>query len=441
MARTFFRKKFSNYLGEQRAVDDIVLFFTSDIGPGPTPTPSVTPSNTPTSTPSVTSTPTQTQTGTPTQTPTNTSTPTTTPTQTPGNPTPTPTTTQTQTPTLTPTITPYPICPNEIILDVLVPGYPIYSGAYARATISNVGNFDTAWRNINDGTINYGTAPNGDDYVAYYAQSGSTYYTIIASTDSMGNNVFYEVYATLGGTLFNGATTFIASLLLTEDIINDGVLYYPQQGNGSYSLSYISYPIICPTPTPTSSVTPTPTYTPTNTPTPTSTPVPSTAVANVTVTSVNCGGVALTGYSFTVSINGLSATTFDATINSDIACISGVTTPNALSSYLIKLHDLPEGLDLCDSVGVGQYNELYYHDLVFNTANQNWECTIDFRYNGTVLFSGPSTISFPVFPSAPCNRTIDFGVEVFEVTESFKLQTENSDFIQTESSDYINIEN
>jgi hypothetical protein len=104
MSKVFYRKKFSDYLGEQRAIDDIVQFFTQDIAPTPTPTPvpispTPTPSITSTPTPSVTSTltPTPTNTGSPTPTPTNTSTPTNTPTRTL---TPTPTKTPTPTPTL-----------------------------------------------------------------------------------------------------------------------------------------------------------------------------------------------------------------------------------------------------------------------------------------------------------------------------------------------------
>jgi hypothetical protein len=51
MPQVFYRKKFSDYLGEQRAIDDIVTFFTANIPPSPTGTPNPTP--TPTSTPSV----------------------------------------------------------------------------------------------------------------------------------------------------------------------------------------------------------------------------------------------------------------------------------------------------------------------------------------------------------------------------------------------------
>ena len=58
MSRVFLRKQFSNYLGENRALDDIVVKFIQDIAPSPTPTPSVTPN--PTITPTQTKTPTPT---------------------------------------------------------------------------------------------------------------------------------------------------------------------------------------------------------------------------------------------------------------------------------------------------------------------------------------------------------------------------------------------
>jgi hypothetical protein len=98
MSRIFYRKKFSDYLGEQRAIDDIVQFFTQDIEPTPTATPVPV---TPTPTPSIT--PTNTLTPTPSITPTNTNTPSVTPTL-----TTTPTNTVTPTLTTTPTNTPTP---------------------------------------------------------------------------------------------------------------------------------------------------------------------------------------------------------------------------------------------------------------------------------------------------------------------------------------------
>jgi hypothetical protein len=115
--KTFFNKKFSDYLGENRAILDIIGRYESLFPPSPSPTPSITAS--PSVTPSNTATPTQTQTGTPsntpsgtpTQTPTNT--PSNTPTNTPSNtasqtPSNTPSNTQTGTPTQTPTNTATP---------------------------------------------------------------------------------------------------------------------------------------------------------------------------------------------------------------------------------------------------------------------------------------------------------------------------------------------
>lgn len=75
MSKVFYRKQFSNYLGEQRAIDDIITFFEPDpsatplpVTPTPTPTPSITPTNTTTPTPTNTNTPTNTKTPTPTPT-------------------------------------------------------------------------------------------------------------------------------------------------------------------------------------------------------------------------------------------------------------------------------------------------------------------------------------------------------------------------------------
>ena len=110
MSKVFYRKQFSDYLGEQRAIDDIVSFYEPNpITPSPTPTPSVTPTLTPTNTPTpsitATVTPTMTSTNTATPTPTITPTNTVTPTRT-LTPTPTITPTKTSSPTPTPTVTP-----------------------------------------------------------------------------------------------------------------------------------------------------------------------------------------------------------------------------------------------------------------------------------------------------------------------------------------------
>ena len=127
MSKVFYRKQFSDYLGEQRAIDDIIAQFIPDGGitptptpvpvtptptktSTPTPTPSITPSVTPTNTVTPTITPSITPSQTPTITPTNTNTPSVTPTI-------TPTKTTTPTPTLTPTNTPTPSTTPPIVYD------------------------------------------------------------------------------------------------------------------------------------------------------------------------------------------------------------------------------------------------------------------------------------------------------------------------------------
>jgi hypothetical protein len=105
--KQFYRKQFSNYLGEQRAILDIVIGFSPNPSQTPTPSPTATlvitpsPTGTNTPTPSITASATATLTPTPTNTATNTPTPTNT-----GTPTQTPTNTSTPTPTMTPSSSP-----------------------------------------------------------------------------------------------------------------------------------------------------------------------------------------------------------------------------------------------------------------------------------------------------------------------------------------------
>ena len=267
MPEIFRRKKFSYYLGEQRALDDIVVGYTASINPTPTPTPSITPSTTPTGTPNPTATPTTTSTPTSTSVPAITPTSTTTPTTTPTNTT-TPTTTPTFTPT--PTKTPNALCPQQLILSASSPSY-LY-GLYSRATIYTGGTFETAWYNFDDNVMNYGTNPDGNDYVAYRINSGSDYTSLYWSSDIMGNDGNWTIGYSTGNTLFNGGTLINAAVLDPNSLVS-GSLFYPPSGFLQYNGGYINYPAICPTPTPTSSPASTATPTPTLTPTPTSTPI------------------------------------------------------------------------------------------------------------------------------------------------------------------------
>ena len=197
-------------------------------------------------------------------------------------------------------------------------------------------------------------------------------------------------------------------------------------------------PTVTPTPTRTLPLTPTPTVTKTSTPTPTPTGV---IITFATVTSVGCGGLVLSGYTFDITLNSTSATTSTATLTSQIACFNGITAPSISSTYLFTLGNLPVGVDLCDT-GIGIYNELYYDNLVYNVDTGNWDCNLNIRYNGTVISTIPTIIQYPTSPIAGCGATLTFnGTQEFYVKESYKLLTENSDFIQTESGDDINIQN
>jgi hypothetical protein len=263
MSKIFRRKKFSYYLGEQRALDDIVVAYTNN--PTPTPTPSITPSNTPTGTPNPTATPTTTSTPTTTPTPSITASqtpnPTSTPTPTQTN-TSTPSVTTTNTPTVTntpsPTATPNALCPQELILSASSPSY-LY-GLYTRATIFTGGTFETAWYNFDDNIMNYGTNPDGNDYVAFSINSGSDYTSLYWSSDIIGGDGNWTLGYSTGNTLFNGGT-LISSIILDTNSLVDGSLFFPPNGFLQYNGGYINYPASCPTPTPTATVTTTPTPT------------------------------------------------------------------------------------------------------------------------------------------------------------------------------------
>jgi hypothetical protein len=154
MSKVFLRKQFSNYLGENRAIDDIVVKFDFDIQPTPTPTPvPVSPTPTPSVTSTLTPTPTNTGTPVPTTTPTSTGTPVAT-----STPTLTPTTTNTRTPvpTTTPTRTPTPSAPvNKTLGRIISTG-----GSLSGTTFSiNYNSVDYPITTLFDPTTLSGTIP------------------------------------------------------------------------------------------------------------------------------------------------------------------------------------------------------------------------------------------------------------------------------------------
>jgi hypothetical protein len=253
----------------------------------PTPTNTASPTNTPTNTASPTNTPTQTQT--PTNTPTNTAsptptitstntqtptkTPTATPTQTPTN-TASQTATPTQTPTQTPSNTPNPICPEEFVVTNSSSGI-FDNGTYIRQYLASGQTFQSAYviQTGGSGYVILGTAPDGKNYSIFQYPNGgdinTVYYAFSESLDPIGwrsmeqsNNIL------LSGSTWIGARV---NLFNTSDSIQFGSIYYPRSGQNL--VGYITYPVVCPTPTPTNTPTQTntPTNTASNTPTPTNT--------------------------------------------------------------------------------------------------------------------------------------------------------------------------
>jgi len=259
MARTFFRKKFSNYLGEQRAIDDIVLFFTSDLVPSPTPTPSITPSNTPTpsitpsSTPiiSVTTTPTPTQTNTPTTTTTLTATPTLTPTQTPtssglacdftyfvnGTPTPTITSTPTSTPSVV-SVDTYSLASGSTIGNSICGTFTNYYGPTSQGGSPNTGEYIYLNTGLSD------PAPNG---YYYWYNSGLTRYDMFIVSGGVGqitgraNNV---------GTCDTDVNDYVNAVIGAGGTISDtqylalNTLVGSMKSQGIWSLIDAAYPFL-----------------------------------------------------------------------------------------------------------------------------------------------------------------------------------------------------
>ncbi|MFM7857628.1 MAG: hypothetical protein ACKO96_38335, partial [Flammeovirgaceae bacterium] len=94
--------------------------------------------------------------------------------------TPTKTTTPTRTPTNTPTKTPNGVCPTEFSLDDPSPNPPTIPNAfYRRVTSTSAFTFSYSYLDVTSnttGVYNYTTAPDGNNYPLYSANTGSASY-------------------------------------------------------------------------------------------------------------------------------------------------------------------------------------------------------------------------------------------------------------------------
>lgn len=242
MGRVFYNKQFSNYLGENRAILDIVARFVPD-APGPSPSP----------TPTITRTPTPTITITPT--------PSITPSITP---------TRTVTPTVTPTQTNYPICPEEFIITNSTGGND-FDGTYDRKYSYSGGSMTYGYYTGSQYLV--GTAPDGYNYPVYTFADRYIFRRVSALGVDAG-----WVTGIISSDPWS--TTGYSALLIpgyTQTITQGSVRWLQGGLNTAPGNSfYLNYPPTCPTttptPTPTKTVTPTVTPTKTITPTPTITP-------------------------------------------------------------------------------------------------------------------------------------------------------------------------
>lgn len=199
-----------------------------------------------------------------------------------GTPCPTNSPTMTNTPTVSPSSP--PPCPEELTLNFYNEDVSDYSGTYYRITTYTGGTFNYGYvDNTLPLRLQFGTSPDGKNYLCYVRTVGATAYTITNYYFTpTSNSLEYVVWKTEGSLVDNQVITNYGlgqNDLTGTTIGGEYILSSGEQGFFGNVL-YISYPPICPTSTPTPSVTATntatPTVTNTNTPTPNITPTQTT---------------------------------------------------------------------------------------------------------------------------------------------------------------------
>lgn len=218
MGRVFINKQFSDYLGENRAINDIVVGFVSDpVSPSPTPTPSITPTNT--QTPTVTNTP-------------------------------------------TPSFLPY-FCTDEIIISGHT-NLPELDGTYSRVYTYSGGSYLYGFMDLTG--FQYGFFPgpySSESYPVYVNTSPGAPYTA-TTLGYNANEGAWDIFegSPVDNTIYAGTTPFSSNTItyFGGSYLTEGQKY--EFFSPAIPLLYVSYPLVCPTTTPT----PSPTQTPSSTP-------------------------------------------------------------------------------------------------------------------------------------------------------------------------------
>ena len=236
--------------------------------------------------PSISQTPSNTPSHTPTRTPTGTACP---------SPTPSITASRTPTPSITPSVTPSGmeyICPQELIVSGHT-GLPEFDGTYSRVYTYSGGSYLYGYMTLVGFDYEFFAGPYlGNNYPVFVNTSPGAPYT----ATTLGYNTTEGAWDIFEGSpvddsIYAGSVPFSSSTVLYSGGL------YPTSGQKyelyapAIPLLYISYPLMCPTPT----MTPSPTSTPTNSLTPSQTPTMTKTPTNTpTVTPSNTPTISLT---------------------------------------------------------------------------------------------------------------------------------------------------
>jgi hypothetical protein len=328
--------------------------------------------------------PTSTPTASPTRTPTNT------PTQTI---TPTNTKTPTVTPSITPTRTPNAICPEEFVVTNSTSGL-FDNGTYIRQYSASGQSMNYGYA-IDGGGVKIfvpGVAPDGNNYAVFEYYDGSDYNTVVQRWTSLTATTSGWISVEQSQSILSSGVTWVGGSTALGTLLNttfSGVIY-PRAGQNDRG--YITYPLVCPTPTPTSSNTPTPSITPTNTLTPTVTPSPT------------CG--TFTTQYLLAEIQGSSDIRFRLYDNPDFT-----GNANAICDYSFSgTYDINGGAINQPYSTIMVFND---HDHSYNTGNNITAFTVnsisaacpcvDIVYNVTTPTPTPTLTNTPTITPSPSN--------------------------------------
>jgi hypothetical protein len=298
----------------------------------------------------------------------------------------TPTPTNTATPTITPTMTstPFEVCPNELFIDGLSGAWPYPDQSYYRKLSYTGGTFIGGYYYFDGVSTTFipGASPSGITYSVYGAQSGSTYYTLLAYTSNL-STYQWRVFASNGASIIDGGSGS-STALNTNAVLNStttGGITYPKPGIQNTNWASVIYPSICTTLTPTPTNTSTPTMTPTQTgtiqSTPTNTPTntaTNTPTGTIVSTPTNTATPSPTPVCLHLDIQtnaSLDITITTISVDALLPSVIGGTLPNTPGN----------GTNLCYDLSSGTYEVRVYTNcsisgqrVSINSPTTGYEC-------------------------------------------------------------------